>query len=567
MASPKFPEPPARMPHTSLEDCDAAVQALHAARRRWVDTGLDERISLLRRTIERTRQVAPSWVEDACKAKGHAMGSAGEGEEWLGGPMPTIRNLRLLIEALDAGGAPKPPGLRRRGEQWIAQVFPGDVKDKAMFAGTTAEVWLEPGEQPTQGRIYREKASGLKSEGGVGVVLGAGNQSSIGPMDLLYKLFVDDEVVILKMNPVNEYLGPHIAKAFAAFVERDFLKIVYGGAEQGAYLCKHPRIASVHITGSERTHDLIVWGPPEEHEKRKAEGDKVLPVPITSELGAVSPLLVVPGPWSDAEIAYQARHVAAMVAHNGSFNCNACKIMVLPKGWDKKDQFLAAVVDTLRNTPARKGYYPGAQDRYQGFLDRYPQAKVLGERSGDVVPWTVIPEVPAEAGEYALTNEAFCGVLAVTEVEGADAGEFLAKAVPFANEVCWGTLSCMLFVHPKTEKQYGEQVEQAIADLRYGGIGVNCWSGLVYGLVVTTWGAFPGHPAEDIQSGEGVVHNAYLFDHPQKSVVRTPFVIKPTPAWFPDHKNLALLGRRITQFEANPRWSALPGVAFAGLRG
>jgi len=47
------------------------------------------------------------------------------------------------------------------------------------------------------------------------VVLGAGNVSSIGPMDTLYKLFAEGQVVILKMNPVNEYLGPFIDEAFA----------------------------------------------------------------------------------------------------------------------------------------------------------------------------------------------------------------------------------------------------------------------------------------------------------------------------------------------------------------
>ena len=38
----------------------------------------------------------------------------------------------------------------------------------------------------------------------------------------------------------------------------------------------------------------------------------------------------------------------------------------------------------------------------------------------EVVPWTLIPDVPASAGEYALTEEAFCGVLA--EVAQAIAG-------------------------------------------------------------------------------------------------------------------------------------------------
>ena len=47
--------------------------------------------------------------------------------------------------------------------------------------------------------------------------------------------------------------------------------------------------------------------------------------------------------------------------------------------------------------------------------------------------------------------------------------------------------------------------------------------------VVEAHAPFPGHTLEDIQSGRGVVHNAFLFDHPQKSVVYLPLRIKPTP--------------------------------------
>jgi hypothetical protein len=47
-------------------------------------------------------------------------------------------------------------------------------------------------------------------------VLGAGNVSSIGPMDALYELFAKDHVVLLKLNPVNEHLGPMVARGDAA---------------------------------------------------------------------------------------------------------------------------------------------------------------------------------------------------------------------------------------------------------------------------------------------------------------------------------------------------------------
>ena len=61
-----------------------------------------------------------------------------------------------------------------------------------------------------QGRIYREKASGNRGEGAVALVLGAGNEVSVAAGDVLHKLLVDDCVVILKANPVLEYMAPFL---------------------------------------------------------------------------------------------------------------------------------------------------------------------------------------------------------------------------------------------------------------------------------------------------------------------------------------------------------------------
>ena len=79
-------------------------------------------------------------------------------------------------------------------------------------------------------------------------------------MDALFKLFVEDEVVILKTNPVNEYTGPIVERAFAPLVNAGYFEIVYGGAEVGKHLCEHDDVHSIHITGSDRTHDAIIWG-------------------------------------------------------------------------------------------------------------------------------------------------------------------------------------------------------------------------------------------------------------------------------------------------------------------
>jgi hypothetical protein len=199
-------------------------------------------------------------------------------------------------------------------------------------------------------------------------------------------------------------------------------------------------------------------------------------------------------------------------------------------------------------------------------VDKYPQHKILGERGAQIVPWTFLPDVPAHKGEYALTSEAFCGVLAETSLDASSPADFMEKATRFCNDEVWGTLSCMVLIHGDTQKGSAAAFEKMIAELRYGGIAVNAWAGAIYGLCQTTWGAFPGHTLDDIQSGRGVVHNTFLFDHPQKSVIYLPFRIIPTPVWFADHKNLKRLAEKLTRFEASPSVLKLPAIVAEALR-
>ena len=58
--------------------------------------------------------------------------------------------------------------------------------------------------------------------------------------------------------------------------------------------------------------------------------------------------------------------------------------------------------------------------------------------------------------------------------------DYLAKAVAFANERLHGNLGANILIHPQTAKELGPELEQAIADLRYGCIGVNVWSAFAF---------------------------------------------------------------------------------------
>jgi aldehyde dehydrogenase (NAD(P)+) len=316
--------------------------------------------ALARECVAGLRAQAAAWA-----ARGAEMRDADPGEEWLAGPVPSIRLFRLFAESLEQIAQHGRPGLghgarRRRDGRIEVELFPNSMFDKLSFAGFSGYALMDAGVNEQQARerqaaFYQQK----DPTGGVSVILGAGNVSSIPAMDVASKMFGEGFVCVLKMNPVNEWVGPFVEQALAPLVSRGYLRIVYGGAEVGSALVYHPLVDDVHITGSDRTHDLIVWGPPgPERDRRKAENDPLLRVPITSELGNVSPVAIVPYHYSDDELWFQARNVASMVVNNASFNCNAAKMLITPRGWAQREAFLALLGKALVAVPPRRAYYP-----------------------------------------------------------------------------------------------------------------------------------------------------------------------------------------------------------------
>ena len=178
-------------------------------------------------------------------------------------------------------------------------------------------------------------------------------------MDVITKMFNEGKACVLKMNPVNAYLGPFLERAFADAIRAGYLAVVYGGAEEGAYLAGHAGVDEIHLTGSDRTYDQIVWGPPgPEREARKRDGRPSLTKPVTAELGGVAPVIVVPGPYSDKELAFQAEDVASGLTFNASFDCNANRVVVLPRGWSRRDEFLGRLRSGARARCRSAGLLP-----------------------------------------------------------------------------------------------------------------------------------------------------------------------------------------------------------------
>jgi acyl-CoA reductase-like NAD-dependent aldehyde dehydrogenase len=554
-----------------------AVQTLQERKNAWVALPVRERVALVDRLITDCATLAERWVAASIQGKRIPAGAPAASEEWLTGPYLTIKCLRQLRQALldiEAVGRPKIPGpiATRPDGQVAAQVFPYTSYDKLFFSGVRAEIWMEPGvtaeELPkTQAIIYQDK----QHDGKVALVLGAGNVSSIGPTDILYKLFMEDQVVIFKSNPVNAYLGPIIEEAFRALIEPGFMRIVYGGATEGAYLCNHSGVDEVHITGSDKTFEAIVFGPGQEGAKRKAEHKPLLNKRVTGELGNVSSVIVVPGPWSAKDLAYQGNHIASMLTNNAGFNCNATRVIIQHAAWGQREQLLQAVRTVLSQTPLRSAYYPGAPDRQRAFVAAHPEAEQIGTPTNDQLPWTLIAGVdPTKEEDIVFTTEAFCSLFAESALDAASTVEYLDRAVEFANNRLWGTLNATILIHPATLKDpaVAAALDRAIANLRFGTVAINYWAAAGFAMGAPSWGGFPGQDIYNVQSGIGVVHNTLLFSRPQKTVIYAPFRTMPTPAWFVTQGKVASkVYPKLTQFEANPSPWKIPGIMGSAIFG
>ncbi|MEM9291259.1 MAG: aldehyde dehydrogenase family protein [Acidobacteriota bacterium] len=561
--------------HTSKQDIDSALAEMAIPAAEWPRVPAEERISLVEQLLYTFSTVGERWAEACREAEGLPEKGVGDGEEWLVGPYLVERNLRLLRDSLQEihrSGRPKIPGpiTRRPSGQLSARVFPHSTWDRLFFPGVTAEVVMKPGVDGKQIRARQAWAYREPDDGGIALVLGAGNVSSIGPTDALYKLFVENRAVIYKTHPVNEYLGPLLEEGLRPLVERGLLQVVYGGADEGDYLCNHPGVDEVHITGSDKTYEVIVFGSGEQGKKRLQENRPRLDKEVSAELGNVSPLIVVPGPWTASDLAYQAENIASSLVNNAGFNCNATRVVVQHAEWNQRRSLIRSVEEVLQRTPTRRAYYPGAAQRHASFLQAHPEAKLFGDAEDDELPWTLIPDLDPEAKDDICYNtEAFCGVFGDTALSAEDVPTFLQRAVDFCNDTLWGSLNVTLIVHPKTlaDRHNREAFEAAVDALRFGTVAINHWAGISFGVMNTTWGAFPGHSPQDIQSGIGVVHNTQMFADPEKSILRAPFRAFPKAPWFTTHGSARPLGAALADFEAEPSLFKLPGVFWHALRG
>jgi hypothetical protein len=481
-------------------------------------------------------------------------------EEWafITAILRLIRLLKVSLIQIQAHGHPSIPGPIKYGpdHQVIAQVFPASISDRLLLPGTTAEVWMQPGVRlenlsDSQAGFYRKRPQ----TGKLVLVLGAGNVSMLVPSDCLYKLFVEGHVVLLKLNPVNSYLESVLEKGFQALIERGFLRIVQGGSETGAYLCYHPGVDEIHTTGSDKTYEDIIFGPGQEGAQRRAKREPLLTKRFTAELGNVTPVIIVPGQWSEDEVQAQAERLARWLVINSGFNCLTPRVIIQWSNWPQRKALNQAIGEVLETVPTRKAYYPRAEERFHRYLSAHPQAQMHPAKSKPGhLPWAFITDLdPHDKDDICFRNEPFCSLFSETSILADSPEEFIQKAVDFSNHTLWGNLTATMVVQPRSliDRRLAASVQNAIARLNYGMVLLNQFAGIGFMALTTTWGAFPGNDIYDIQSGIGVTSNLLMFEQPQKSVVRSPFQLSTDP--FAIHSRTATeFTRELAKFQYKP---------------
>lgn len=568
----------------SQSNLDNDLQLLSGNRERWVKTSIAERIAILSEIKEALLPVAQAWAETAARKKGIPQGSALEGEEWLSGPYTVMGYCNQMMSTLSQVQGKHHldhvPVRELPNGQVAARVLPHSIWDHLLLSGVTIDIWMQPGVTRDNlayntASIYDPASPDYKT-GKLALVLGAGNIAAIAPLDVFHKLFAENEVAILKMNPVNDYLADFLTPALKPLIDRGFVRIVRGGTDVGQYLCNHPLVETLHITGAGASHDAIVWGVGAEGQANKAANTPKNARHITSELGAVCPTIVVPGPWSAADIRFQAEQVATQKLHNSGFNCVACQVLVMPKEWDQKAAFLSALESVFSKAEPRGLYYPGAKERLAEFCTNNPTFKTI-KRPGTL---DLVISTLDTSNAKARATEVFAPALNMIEIGGSDAEAYLMQAIRFANEQLYGTLGANIVIHPTTIAQIGRRrVEEILTNLHYGTIAINAWTGLGFLSAQSPWGAFPGHTPQDVQSGIGVVHNTMLFDKTERAVVEAPFrpfprnllsfsfTLLPRPPWFITNKKGGILGRLLVAFQYRPSFLKMPRIFLNALLG
>ena len=525
-------------------DIDRFITTLRTKSKEYNSINNLQLASMLEETISNIKEVSFFWATICSDNKGTTKTPA-EGEEWLGGPFASVLATQYYIKSLtnDDDLTEK----KFDSEQNSYKVFPNNFIERITFPFIDAKVIFNKSMSFDDINKYRGFSKRYDIDPSITLVLGAGNFSSIPYLDVLYHLITRRSVILLKLNPVNEYLKPVFEKVFQNFIERGYIIVTTGNIDESKYMATHPGINHIHLTGSDKTFEDIVYGRELTEKERKSKSlSKINNKPITSELGNVTPIIIHPGKWSTSDIKYQARKIVTAKLNNNGFNCIAAQVVVLPDGWGQTETLIKYVKHYMSKAKERKAYYPESIERLEKLeKDKgYERVNALS---------CVTPHLTREIKAYSKfeIDEVWSSTIYFKKIEYTSVEDFAKKAIDYCNDELWGNLGVSVIIKDH-DRKFNKHITNLYVDkLNYGTVAVNEWAAIGYIIPQLPWGGFPGNRDNDIQSGQSVVHNSMLFESPLKGVVNTKFRISRIidPPWFVTNKKARRLFKNLTYYQ------------------
>jgi aldehyde dehydrogenase (NAD(P)+) len=430
---------------------------------------------------------------------------------------PLIKNLRLMEKKGDLRWTSDAFGGRT-----TIRGFPVGGLDGLLMPGVTAHVVLKEGISQADVHALKSKAISSFRElhtDKAGLYLTPFNVASIGLLDVVDGLINRRETVVAKVSEKVTFLGRHYENHLRPFIDAGALAIVQGGPAEGQALINLDQIGHIHVTGSIKTANKI-------DSIRRPDQT------FTSELGGVTPAIVMPDVRSDKAIRDAAKQIVFGAFSNNGQQCVSFQWVLAPKSISTRlREEVTRQVDALKwaNPPEphagpdhQLGVGPVidelAAKHYEILMADAAEAGVTIHRrsdqvSGRLVPPTVISGVTPETNFRLRTEEAFLPLVGF--VDYPEAG-FAEHVLENANEMP-GDLGASII----TTEHDNPAIHDMALRLKHGAVGINAHPGLAFSMPVP-WGAGPAH-----ESGKGFVHNHGLI--PEEAVVKSVIVTKLGP--------------------------------------
>ena len=541
-------------------DIDRFISTLRTKSKEFNSINNIQLASMLDETISNIKEVSYFWATICSDNKGTTKTPA-EGEEWLGGPFASVLATQYYIKSLTNDDDLDEGNFNNSENSY--KVFPNNFIERITFPFINAKVYFNKSMSFEDINKFRGFSKRYDIEPSITLVLGAGNFSSIPYLDVLYHLITRRSVILLKLNPVNDYLKPVFEKVFKNFIERGYIIVTNGNINESKYMAAHPGINHIHLTGSDKTYEDIVYGRELTGNERSIKTvPKVNSKPITSELGNVTPIIIHPGKWSTSDIKYQARKIVTGKLNNNGFNCIAAQVVVLPDGWGQTETLIKYVKYYMNKAKDRKAYYPDSIER----LTKLEKDKSY-ERVNSLSCTT--PHLTREIKAYNKyeLDEVWSSTIYFRKIAYSNAEDYVKKATDYCNNELWGNLGVSVIIKNHNNKFNKHITNSYIENLRYGTIAINEWAAIGYIIPQLPWGGFPGNKDNDIQSGQSFVHNSMLFESPLKGIVETKFRISRLidPPWFITNNKSRRLFMNLTYFQINNTKINLIKLIFSAL--